>query len=277
MAPDHRAHHSLGLGQKTDPPPVADQLVACGWPESGLPGDSRGGGLLEGPGDHLWFFKPSGRHTLRDWVERYWWGIRNAQAVRNRLRLVRRELDRASREVASLRRRPLHLVSLASGSARAVIETVACLRARGTPAVATLIDLDPEALRAGEALAARLGVERWIRGVCASVSHMEKVLDAPPDLVEMVGFLDYRPDHRAVSLIRRIHRILEPGGWFITANILPNAEQHSLKIVIDWPMIYRRPEELGALLLQGGFVPEVVTIRVEPQRIHAVSVCHKGG
>jgi SAM-dependent methyltransferase len=206
-------------------------------------------------------------------ISDYWFGMINAQAVRNRLKLVKHELTKAIKEIAK-KEKEVRLLSLASGSAQGIIEVVTELKEIDIKVV--LLDLDPTAIEYSRNLARKYGVEEKITFITGNLLNLERVAnEIKPHIIEMVGFLDYRPHAKAVRLIRRIYESLMPGGRFITANICPNPEQYFLKWVSDWAMIYRRPEELGGILIEGGFTPENCRIICEPHRVHAVAICRK--
>lgn len=210
---------------------------------------------------------------IRGKVSDYWIGMVNAQAVRNRLKLVKRKLAKAIKDVAQ-REDEIRLWSIASGSAQGVIEVIAELKDINIKT--TLLDLDQTAIEQSRKLAKKYGVEDKITFLVASTSRLEKATNGfRPHIIEMVGFIDYRPHAQAVHLIRRIYEFLLPGGKFLTANIHPNLEQHFLKWVIDWPMIYRKTEELGSIITEGGFAPENCQIVYEPLQVHGVAICSK--
>lgn len=205
----------------------------------------------------------------------YWLAILNAQAVRNRLKLVKRELVGAIMEVAQ-RESEVRLLSLASGSAQGVIEAMA--ETRDINLKVTLLDLDVTAVEYSKRLAAEYGVSRQISFIVGSTSHFDRAGGGlKPHIIEMVGFLDYRPRTKAIRLIKRIYEFLPPGGKFLTANIISNPERYFLHWILNWRMIYRKPEELAALVIEAGFAPEHCRIICEPHRIHAVAICTKPG
>ncbi len=213
---------------------------------------------------------PNFHNALSD----YWIGMVNAQAVRNRLRTVKRELKKAILKIAE-KENEVKVFSIACGSAQAVIETMAELD--GVDIRALLLDIDPTALKHAKILAVRYGIEKKIRFVEGSISNgINGIVESfNPQIVEMVGFLDYRPDSKAIRLIEKIYKSLPPGGIFLTANICPNPEQGFMKWVIDWPMIYREVDEFEKLLVRGGFSLKDLVIFCEPLRVHAVAVARK--
>jgi hypothetical protein len=56
--------------------------------------------------------------------------------------------------------------------------------------------------------------------VCNTSKCLEEVCtDFQPHIIEMVGFLGYRPKKKAIQLISRIKDHLPPEGIFLTCNI----------------------------------------------------------
>jgi len=208
-------------------------------------------------------------------IDDYWLGMTNAQAVRNRLRLVKRELVKAIREFAQ-KKEEVRLLSIASGSAQAIIEAIIEVKKEMIEVNAVFLDLDPTAIDYSRKLAKKYGLEDKINFVRGSTINLDKAIDGfRPNIVEMIGFLDYRPHPKAVHLVRKIHNFLLPGGKLLTANICPNFDQYFMKWVINWPMIYRKPEELGRIVTEGGFDPESCKIVCEPLKLHALAICQK--
>lgn len=223
--------------------------------------------------DIIYNFQFGQQNGIGTKVNDYWLKIINAQAVRNRLRLVRRELIRAIREVAQ-REKEVRVFSIASGSAQAVIESMIEVSQEGLEVKAVFLDLDPTALEYGREMARRYGLEHKITFVKESTRNLEKAVNRErPHIIETIGFLDYLPHTKAVQLIERIHKLLLPGGKFLTANMCPNPERYFMKWIINWSMIYRKPKELGHIVTEGGFDAERLQIICEPLQLHAVAIC----
>jgi len=90
----------------------------------------------------------------------------------------------------------------------------------------------------------------------------------------MLGFLDYQTNGKAVKLVSRLRGLLADGtGIFLTCNIRPNYEQHFLRWVISWPMIYRHPKEVAKIMVASGFSPEKIKLISEPIQIHVIAKC----
>jgi len=225
--------------------------------------------------DIIYNFQFTQQNGISGKMSNYWIGMINAQAVRNRLRLVKRELIKIIKEFAQ-KEKEIVLLSIASGSAQGVIEVMKEFKKEDIRIKAIFLDLDPTAIDYSRKMAKKYGLEDKITFIKGSITNLEKTTNGiRPHIIEMIGFLDYRPYAKAVHLVKRIHNFLLPGGKFLTANICPNPEQHFLKWVIDWPMIYRKPEELGRIIVEGGFAPENCQIICEPLQVHALAICHK--
>lgn len=201
----------------------------------------------------------------------FWLGMINAQAVRNRLKLVYKELLKAVEEIGQ-NSKEMQIFSIASGSARAVIGVIA--KMSRLKVYACLFDLDKGAIACSQKIAQEFKVEDRIffkRGSFRKIENIfkEKIFY----IVEMIGLLDYLNDDEAVLLIKKIHTFLPIGGKFLIANICPNPEQVFMKVVIDWDMIYRTPKELRLLIEKGGF--QEIKIICEPLGLHTLAICTK--
>ena len=215
--------------------------------------DTRGKGILERLATHILL------HCL------------NAKAVRNRLKLVKEELEKI---IVGLDKNDIHIMSLGSGSARAVIETLVACNGESTKYTVTLVDQSQSALNFSKQLAVMNGVlvnVTLVRGMLEE--FVKNGRDHPPDIVEMVGIMDYFDDATAQEVLGEIYRLLLPGGVLITCNIHDNPERPFMTKVMDWPMVYRNAEELSRVMRRSGFNDHQITY--EPLGIHGVAVGRK--
>jgi SAM-dependent methyltransferase len=205
----------------------------------------------------------------------FWHDLRSSQATRNRLKLVKNLLFKNVEEISN-RNEEVRMISIASGSAQGVIETIAKAKGKGILVKGILIDLDPTALEYSKKLAQEMGVENQLTFVNRKASAISEIgKDFKPNLIEMVGFLEYRPFDKAVKLVTTIYQILEKGGVFLVSQIAPNAESFFLREVINWPMIYRKPKEFARILSLAGFSLGNCIFYEEPLKIHYVAECKK--
>jgi SAM-dependent methyltransferase len=212
------------------------------------------------------------RKTLRGIVDDfYWYGI-NCQALRNRLKMIKDELRKTISKVKH--DGEVRIISLACGSAEATIEIMAEYKKKGLLVRAILVDIDKEALKRAENLAIHFGIKDQIELQQKSIYEISDFsFGFNPHIIEMLGFLDYIKQEEAILLVKKIQQALKPGGFFLTCNISPNIEQYFLKWVINWPMIYRKPDELAELSTKTGF--SNYRLIYEPMKIHGVLIAEK--
>ena len=210
--------------------------------------------------------------SLLNIVDDFWIGMMNAQAVRNRFKLVKQELRRAILKFSNYEE--VRLISLACGSAQAVIELIAELKLKRIIVRVILIDIDQSALDHAKDLGRQHGVSDQIEMVKASVSQVIKVSrNFRPQIIEMLGLLDYIPQEKAIRLAAKIRESLDSNGVFLTGNIASNPERHFLDWVINWQMIYREPADLVEIANRAGFSD--YRLIYEPLKIHGVVVAQK--
>lgn len=221
--------------------------------------------------DILYHYKNGEDHSVAGRLADFWAGNINSQAVRNRIKLAKKELHSAVLEVIG-RKRSISILSVACGSAEALIETVGELKDLADIRV-VLLDKESEALDYAADLAKKHGVYEKFTFVRASARNLEDVISEKFDIVEMIGFLDYQDFTKASALVARLKKLLFPGGYFFTCNIMNNPERFFVRWVLSWPMIYRSSRELGEVMLAGGYRSENVCLVAEPHRVHCLAIC----
>ncbi len=205
-----------------------------------------------------------------------WFNTNNSKGVRNRLKLVKRELQILLTKFRD-ENRPIKFLSIASGSARAVVESLKEVTFPETiPVQFTFLDKNPEAIDYSKELLSSLNVSssRWINDTVSNL-FTNHIQEEKFDIVEMVGLMDYFNDERAIKVFTSIYKHLENDGALITANIAPNKEQKFITNVIGWTMIYRTAEDLCELLIKSGFTIERMKVLYEPLKVHSVIVAKK--
>ncbi|MDP2630243.1 MAG: class I SAM-dependent methyltransferase family protein [Candidatus Uhrbacteria bacterium] len=215
------------------------------------------------------FQKPK---SLGAWLDNVWLMSPNAQAVRNRRKIAKNELLKTI--LSSGTQGEVRILSLACGSAEAVLDAVAEANKSGIRIQCLLIDVDASALAYARGVAEKLGISEQVKTKRANLLGFERlgkiIATYQPRIVEMMGLIDYVTDKHTVALIKTIHDALPVGGIFFTCNIIPNAERVFLRHVINWEMIYRRPGELVEIMSVAGF-RNIRTI-VEKMNIHVIAI-----
>jgi len=214
-------------------------------------------------------------------AEYFWFKLGNPRAVRNRLKLVKKTLKEAIIDLVKNQKiKEISILSLGCGSARAVIETLHEIKKLGLNLGdfdVKLLDKDPEALTLSKVLISNHDLKE-----CSFSFALDKIRNfnsylngINPNIIEMVGVLDYLGEEKAVEIFKKIHENLAIGGYFITANIKENRETLFVSKVIKWHMIYREPQNLIGILLAAGFKCDNIKIIQEPLKTHIVAICQK--
>ena len=213
------------------------------------------------------------RKGFKGKITDFWLKILNAQALRNRFKLVKQKLKEEI-EIISQKESEIRLFSIASGSAQAVVEVMAELKEKNIKAI--FLDLDPMAIEHSKKLAQKAGVIDQITFINKGANVLEEAIKKfNPHIIELVGFLEYRPEEKAIKLIERIYRVLAPKGTLLVSNIYNNPESLFLHYVVNWSMIYRSPKKLAEIIVKGGFNPQNCQIVFEPLKIHYIAECKK--
>lgn len=218
-------------------------------------------------------FKVNGNGIL-DAVSAHFWetAVINASAVRNRLKLVKKVLRDVLAEKKG--RQQIKILSLASGSARAVIEVIAELKDMDIRCC--FVDLSREALEFSRQLAEVKHVSDKISLFRANVLEVGKFCaNWNPDVIEVVGLFDYLNAAVAIKLISDLYERLEINGVLVISNVNDNPERRFVKEIVDWDMVYRTPDEIASLLVSGGFDASNCRIICEPIKIHSLAVARK--
>ena len=205
-------------------------------------------------------------------LSRFWFNINNARAVRNRLLLTKNKLGEFIQEN---RFGKIRVASLGSGSARAIIETVAEME-KYADFIIDLVDSSDEALRLSRDLVIKSKIKS---SVYWHHLRLEDFLSSQEvnsfDIIEMVGILDYLSDARAHDVFEAIHKVLKPTGLFITANIGNNLEKVFVDKVMRWSMVYRTPKDLFRILETTSFNNDRSEVISEPIKIHHLLIARK--
>jgi len=217
--------------------------------------------------------------TMGERLIRFWLDQPDGQAVRNRLRITFKAIQDKLEELYGSGRREIKFLALACGSAQASIEAVANFLAMHKDAKVNLwlVDLSESSLKRAARLAQNRGVADAIHIVPENLKDfVSRSVDGSWDLIEMVGFLDYRKEPAAVWICQEIRRLLAPHGLFITANIAPSPWSFVVRWVINWPLLIRRkPEEFKRILKKADFSDGEIELIIEPNRIHPVALCRR--
>jgi len=218
-----------------------------------------------------------GSNTIIRLIDTWWLNIRNAQAVRNRLKIVKKLLTQSILQayIRHGRDRKIRIMSLAAGSAQAVLEVAfELLTKEGIEVEILLIDHDPSAVAEMKERCQVLGLEKHTIIKRGLVEKFDRHLHGfQPDIIEMCGYMDYFSQESMTTLSRRIKDHLPDDGVFLTCHVHPNHEAYFLQYVVNWWMWYKTLDEFKAILSDSGYTN--VRYETEVHKIHTVAMAKK--
>ena len=224
-------------------------------------------------------YNPGKPHQNDSFVEKIthkiWFYVNNSKAIRNRLRLVELKL-RGLINLSLKNSDYVSILSIASGSARAVLESLPLDKVTKKCKI-RFLDKSPHAITYSKELARPyIGIcdINWINDTANNFTKYYPE-DESIDIIEMVGLLDYFEDDQVIKIFRTIYMKLKKGAFIIKENINDNSERPFITKVVGWDMMYRDAKKMIDLGIKSGFSPENIEAFYEPLQIHAVLVMKK--
>jgi len=211
----------------------------------------------------------------RDILTRFWLGIDNCKAVRNRVIIITHYFTESILELSG-RDGEVRGVSMACGSAQAVVDGIILSIKKSPKNIKMkylLIDKYQSALDSAKKRVVEAGLEDYFIFEKGETSDLEDLVEKHlgwVNLAEIAGFPDYVQRVKLIKLFKSFKRVLVPGGIFITCNICPNPEKPFLDWDLLWWMIYRTKEEFSEILKSAEFFSG--NVFCEPLGIHAIAV-----
>jgi len=224
-------------------------------------------------------FPEKNKSLTQKFFSKIWFNLHNSKAVRNRLKLVEKEIKKVIEKIDK-KDDDIRVLSVASGSSRAIFEALSKVDPKINKCSITFLDKNVEALEYSKKLQKEIlpvphkdWKYKWVEGNANSLNIFNG--ENSLDLVEMVGLLDYFDNERVLKIFKNIYKHLQDGGVLITANITDNKERKFITKVVNWPMIYREPEEMLDLAIQAGFKKTNIQAIYEPLKLHIVIIATK--
>jgi len=208
-------------------------------------------------------------------AEHVLFNLNSAKAVRNRLKLVKKLLFLAINKRKEHGQKIINITSLASGSARAIIEIISLFP--NTKFNLNLLDRSQAALDISESILKKKHFPKvTYKLIKDNVRNFPLYTNGcKQDIIEMVGLMDYLDEEKGIKIIKKIFSELDKNGFLITANIRNNSEKKFTEKIIKWKMIYREPKDLVVLIKKSGLKPNYTKIIYEPLGIHGVIFAQK--
>jgi SAM-dependent methyltransferase len=211
--------------------------------------------------DYVYDNQPRGRGLLGRAIDRVYLGSPGWVGIRTRGGHLRAML---SAEIGWRRQagRKVHVLDVAGGPGRYLVDTLAQLR---DPAVtAQCRDLDEDSLQQGRELAEQRGVSGllYARADAFDAGSYQSLLPQP-DVVVVSGLFELFDDNqRLLNALQAIHAALPEDGSLIVTNQPTHPQLAFIARVLDdrhgrpWVMRLRPQRELQALLRQAGFASQ---------------------
>ncbi|MET7256081.1 class I SAM-dependent methyltransferase [Dyadobacter fermentans] len=208
--------------------------------------------------DMIYTHHQSGHEAYERW-DRYFHYNAATEAVRNRKDFFKNQL---LHKIAR-RKKPLHLLNVASGPARDLYELYGEVNA--DMLVTTCVDVDADAIAFASELCSPYAEQiSFHQKNILRFSSAEKY-----DVIWSAGLFDYFEDRLFVMALKRLLTMLRPGGEILIGNFSEhNPSRGYMELFGEWFLIHRSREELIALSLEAGVQPELITVEQEPLGIN---------
>jgi SAM-dependent methyltransferase len=203
--------------------------------------------------DRIYTRYTSPREHLRKWDE-YFHHKSAPQAVRNRKELFIQTLD-------ALGDSPKKILNIASGPARDVHDWMAPGK---PPHHITCLDMDPKAIQhatwlVGEKLKRLNGQSPDIKFIVGNALRFKP--EEKYDLIWSGGLFDYFSDRVFTSMIRKLTKMINPGGVILVGNFgLYNPSRPYMEFVGEWVLQHRSETQLRQLAIDAGVSEDRIDI-----------------
>jgi len=176
---------------------------------------------------------------------------------------------------------PVHIVDIAAGGGRYVLETMC--RVKNVPATAVLRDYKPVNVDAAAKLAGRLGLEERVTVAQADAFDRADLsrLEPRPTIAIVSGLYELFPANAPVmESLRGLAAVVPPGGYLIYTNQPWHPQVEFIARVLTnregepWIMRRRTQEELDDLVRAAGF--EKTAMEIDRDGIFTVSLAQIG-
>lgn len=230
--------------------------------------------------DHVYTNRPQGMTPLGRFIDRQYLNSIGWRGIRLRREHLE-QLLRQTIERLHVEKQRIHILDIASGPGRYILETVS--RCRHLPITALLRDYKQDNLEAAAALAQQLGVSgiTFMQGDAFDREGLA-ALRPRPTLAVVSGLYELFPENAPVQRsLAGVADALEPGGYLIYTNQPWHPQVEFIARVLTnregkpWIMRRRTQAEMDELVRRAGF--DKLEQEVDPWGIFTVSLARKRG
>ncbi|HJQ78346.1 MAG TPA: bifunctional alpha/beta hydrolase/class I SAM-dependent methyltransferase [Lacipirellulaceae bacterium] len=230
--------------------------------------------------DHVYRNSPDGTSILGRWIDGFYLNSPGWRGIRQRKVHLQQLLDEAI-ELVRGRHRAIHILDIAAGPGRYVLDTIARQRDRGVEISGTLCDRDRGGLAAGRELAASMGItSATYRESDALDADAIAAIQPRPNIAIVSGLYELFPSNAPVrESLRGLAAAVEPGGLLIYTNQPWHPQQEMIARVLPnrdgepWVMRCRTQGEMDQLVAAAGF--EKRRMLIDDEGIFSVSLAER--
>ena len=203
----------------------------------------------------------SGIPKYKIWDE-YFHNHAAPKAVRNRKKYFKKVFS----NLASQTNDELHILNVASGPARDLLEIMEMAHVKDIPVSATCVDIDDNAIQYASKL-----LKPYEQKV--SLVHKNMFFFSPEykyDLVWSAGLFDYFNDRMFRIGLSKMKKWVSPGGTIIVGNFNKenNPSRDYMEIFGEWFLYHRTKNELIKLAMDAGFERENICVSSEEENVN---------
>jgi len=159
----------------------------------------------------------------------------------------------------------VHVVAVGAGGGNNVLEAMAM--AQHPDVRACLIDINAGAFEYGRQVASQLGLSDRLQFIQGDACDIRTMVDWDPELVTLIGIIEYLSDEELLRLLRAMHDAMDTGSHVLVNSI---GNRHGidrfLRRVFRLNLNYRSPERVSAFLAEAGF--EACHDQDEPMNVY---------
>jgi alpha-beta hydrolase superfamily lysophospholipase len=229
--------------------------------------------------DYVYANRPRGRGVIGKAIDRGYLESIGWHGIRQRKVHLEKILERAMRETSAAGK-PVHIVDIAAGGGRYVLETLK--RVKDVSATAVLRDYKPVNVDAAAKLAGRLGLEERMSveiGDAFDRANLSK-LEPQPTIAVVSGLYELFPANEPVlESLRGLAEAVPVGGYLIYTNQPWHPQVEFIARVLTnregqpWIMRRRTQAEMDQLVSAAGF--EKLAMEIDPWGIFTVSLARR--